>query len=185
MMTERQFQDKLRPIAASVAKLVPTNRSLLDFVNEKTMGYGMQLSFNKIKFLNKAERSTYTYINTEIQAFKRHMDETGVDEDDQLILMDRAKEILEDAQNKVKKVYNEVRRFIVSSEIRKECLDKHFRKSKLLSDAQNEAIAKEVFACAYDANAQNESHDWEEIRSEFERLNQMMLRMFEIAQSVK
>ena len=83
MMTERQFQDKLRPIAASVAKLVPTNRSLLDFVNEKTMGYGMQLSFNKIKFLNKAERSTYTYINTEIQAFKRHMDETGVDEDDQ------------------------------------------------------------------------------------------------------
>ena len=185
MMTERQLQDKLRPITTSVNKLVPTNRSLLDFVNEKTMGSGVQLSFNKIKFINKAEKSTYTYINTEITAFKKHLIDTNVDDDDVLILMSRAQKILEEAQTKVRRVYSEVRRFIVSSEIRKECLEKYFRKSKLLTDRQNDAIAKEVFAIAYDTNAQNESHDWEEIREEFERLNKMAIRIFEIANSTK
>ena len=178
-------KDYLRPVMNSLERLVPTNRTLLNFVNSKARGTGLDLSFHKVQFLNKSEKSTYTCMNVELMEFKKQLQERKVPEAETEKLVKKATEILEDARKDVERVYGEVRRYIVTSEIRTNCIEKYFKQISSLSKKQNEAVAKEIFTLAYEENLRSEEHELKDILLGFRRINQTAVQLFSAAESAK
>ena len=182
-MAERDY---LRPIVNSIEKFVPTNRALLKFVNSKSRGTGIDLSSNKVKFLNKSEKSTYTCMNVELMEFKKYLEESGVSEEETERLTDEATRILEDAKKQVEKVYDDVRRYIITSEIRTFCVEKYYKKITSLSRTQNDAIAKEIFTLAYEESREGGGdHDISEVITGFCRINKIAVSLFLLADSTR
>ena len=72
-MNEKDLKRILKPIYIVIEKLVPTNRSLLDFTNEKAVGSGMKRSVYKVKFLDKAEKSSYQVTSVTLVEFEKHL----------------------------------------------------------------------------------------------------------------
>ncbi len=178
-------KDYLRPITNSLGKFVPTNRALLNFVNSKARGNGIELSFNKVQFLNKSEKSTYTCMNVQLMEFKKHLKEIKVPDSEAEKLAVQATEILDNARGDVERVYDEVRRYIVTSEIRKSCMEQHYRRIPSLSKKQNEEMAKEIFTLAYEENLKSQEHELEDVLKGFQRINHIAVQLFAVADSVK
>ena len=177
-MTDKEIQDKLRPLTKSIPKFVPTNRSLLNFVNSKAKGKGIDLSFNKVAFLNKAEKSTYTCMNVELNEFRRHLQEINTSDEDYNQLFTAANGEMATAKKQVEKVYGEVRRYVITSEIRGACVEKYFKKIPSLDKKQNLLLAKEIFTLAYEENMASEEHDIKNILHSFTRINKIALALF-------
>lgn len=180
MMTENQIKHWLKPINKSIEKLVPTNRMLIDFVNEKAQGEGVKRSLYKVKFIDKSEKSTYTCIAMTINELKKNLKERNVKEEDGNLILSKAVEILEDAKDQVSKVYSEVRRYVVTSELRNDCINHHFRKIPSLTDEQNLAVSKEIFSLALGFTDQSENHKIDDIEEEFEKINDIALSICKV-----
>lgn len=178
-------KDYLRPVMNSLGKLVPTSRALLNFINSKARGTGLDQSFYKVQFLNKSEKSTYTCMNVELMEFKKQLQERKVPEAEIEELVQKATGILEDGRKNVERVYDEVRRYIVTSEIRANCVEKYYKQIPSLSKKQNEMIAKEIFTLAYEENMRSEDHDIKDILLEFRKINQIAVQLFAVAESAK
>lgn len=170
----------IKPIHNSIEKLVPTNRSLIDFVNEKASGSGVKRSLYKVKFIDKSEKSTYTCIAMTINELKKKLKERNISEEDSEAITSKAKEILSDAKEQVERVYGEVRRYVVTSELRTGCVQHHFRKIPSLSDPVNDSIAKEIFSMALENVNKSEHHSIDDIEEEFEKINSIALTLFEV-----
>ena len=57
-MLEKDVKEWIKPIINSIERLVPTNRTLVDFINSKASGTGVKRSVSKVKFLDKSERKS-------------------------------------------------------------------------------------------------------------------------------
>ena len=180
-MNENEMKSWLKPIHNSIEKLVPTNRSLIDFVNEKASGTGIKRSLYKVKFIEKSEKSTYTCISMTINELKKNLKERKVSDEDAEIIVEKATEILSDAKEQVAKVYGEVRRYVITSELRTGCVQHHFRKIPSMSEKQNAAISKEIFSMAMDAVNKSEKRNIDDVEVEFEKINQIAMTLFSIA----
>lgn len=180
-MNEKDLKRILKPVYIVVEKLVPTNRSLLDFVNEKAVGTGMKRSVYKVKFLDKAEKSSYQIVNVTLVEFERNLKGLQLGKEDEEQLLKKATQILDDAKKQIEKVYGEVRRYIVTKELRNDCLKEHFRKIPSMSDAQNAAISQEIFSMAIDVVNKSEDHNIENVEAEFDRINYIATALFNIA----
>ncbi len=181
-MTEKDY---LRPVMNSLGKLVPTNRALLNFINSKARGSGLEQSFHKVKFLNKSEKSTYTCMNVELMQFRKQLENVGVSEREIEELVQEASEIFDKAKHDVERVYREVRLYLITSEIRRKCIENYYRPVSSLSGKQNELMAKEIFTLAYEENLQGEEHDIEDILEGFRRINHIAVQLFAAAESAK
>lgn len=177
--------DYLRPITNSLGKLVPTSRALLNFVNSKARGNGIELSFNKVQFLNKSEKSTYTCMNVQLMEFRKHLHEIKVKEADIEKFVEQATEILDQARRDVERVYDEVRRYIITSEIRNNCINYNYRNVPSLNGKQNELLAKEIFTLAYEENLERQEHEVEDIVNGFRRINHIAIQLFAALGSTK
>ena len=171
----------LKPIHNSIEKLVPTNRSLIDFVNEKASGNGIKRSLYKVKFIDKSERSTYTCISMTINELKKQLKERKVKEEDSEMIIEKANEILNEAKEQVTKVYGEVRRYVVTSELRTGCVQHHFKKIPNMSENQNAALSKEMFSMALEYVNKSANHTIDDVEEEFEKINKIALNLFGIA----
>ena len=172
----------LKPIHNSIEKLVPTNRTLIDFVNEKAQGSGIKRSLFKVKFIDKSEKSTYTCITMTINELKRKLKDSSINEEDSEVIIAGAKEILLSAKEQVEKVYGEVRRFVVTSELRTGCVQNHYRKIPSMSEEQNSAIAKEIFSMALEFVNKSDKHSIDDIEEEFEKINNIAITLFGIVE---
>ena len=180
-MNENEMKAWLKPIHNSIEKLVPTNRSLIDFVNQKASGSGIKRSLYKVKFIEKSEKSTYTCINMTINELKKTLKERKISEEDSNIIIEKATEILDEAKEQVTKVYGEVRRYVITSELRTGCVQHHFKKIPNMSDNQNAAISKEIFSMAMDSVNKSEHHNIDDVEEEFEKINKIAMSLFSIA----
>ena len=180
-MTEKDLKRILKPIYIVIEKLVPTNRSLLDFTNEKAVGTGMKRSVYKVKFLDKAEKSSYQVADVTLIEFQKHLKGTQLGKEDEEQLLKKATQILDDAKKQIEKVYGEVRRYIVTKELRNDCLKEHYRKIPSMSDAQNAAISQEIFSMAIDVVNKSEDHNIENVEAEFDKINYIATALFNIA----
>ena len=180
-MTENEMKNWLKPIHNSIEKLVPTNRSLIDFVNQKASGNGIKRSLYKVKFIEKSEKSTYTCITMTINELKKTLKERKVSEEDFDIVLDKATEILDEAKEQVAKVYGEVRRYVITSELRTGCVQHHFKKIPSMSENQNAALSKEIFSMAMDSVNKSSHHNIDDVEEEFEKINNIAITLFNIA----
>lgn len=180
-MTENEIKNWLKPIHNSVEKLVPTNRSLIDFINEKATGSGIKRSLFKVKFIDKSEKSTYTCISMAINELKKQLKERKISEEDSEMIVEKANEILGEAREQVTKVYGEVRRYVVTSELRTGCVQHHFKKIPNMSDNQNAALSKEMFSMAVEYVNKSSNHTIDDVEEEFEKINRIALNLFGIA----
>ncbi len=178
-------KDYLRPVMNSLGKLVPTNRTLLNFINSKARGTGIDQSFHKVKFLNKSEKSTYTCMNVELMQFRQQLEQLGVPAGEIEDLVQKATEIFDKAKHDVERVYGEVRLYLITSEIRRKCIETYFRPVPSLSGKQNELVAKEIFTLAYEENLQSAEHNIEDILENFRRINHIAAQLFATAESAK
>ena len=151
LLVDKEIKKVLKPIYIVIEKLVPTNRTLLDFVNEKAVGRGTKRSIYKIKFLDKAEKSSYQVASVTLIEFEKHLKTLQVSKEYEEKILQQANEILDNAKKQIEKTYGEVRRYIVTKELRNDCLKEHFRKIPSMNDAQNAAISQEIFSMAIDA----------------------------------
>ncbi len=177
-MSEKDYKDILKPIFSAVERLVPTNRQLLNFVNEKAIGKDMKRSIYKVKFLDKAEKSTKQLSDVTLIEFKKHLKERKIEDEEAEILIKQAEDILNDAQQQVEKVYAEVRRYIVTSELRGDCVKHNFRKIPSLDDAKNETISKEIFSLALAEVNKGENHNLDDVEEQFKKINDIALALF-------
>ena len=180
-MLEKDIKRILKPVYLTIEKLVPTNRTLLDFINEKATGRGLKRSIFKIKFLDKAEKSSYQVIGVTVIEFEKHLKNLQLGKADEDFLLNQAKKLLSDAKNQIEKVYGEVRRYIITKELRNDCLKEHFRKIPSMNDAQNDAISKEIFSMAIDEVNKSENHNIEDVEQEFDKINYIATALFNIA----
>ena len=182
-MTDNDFKRWIKPINNSIEKLVPTNRSLIDFVNEKAIGNGIKRSLYKVKFIDKSEKSTYACIGVTINELKKKLQESKVSEEDTNIIVEKATEILNEAKEQVERVYGEVRRYVVTSELRTGCVQHHYHKIPSISEKQNEAISKEIFSMALDFVSKSERHNIDDVEEEFERINKIAVNLFNLVEA--
>ena len=180
-MNENEIKSWLKPIHNSIEKLVPTNRSLIDFVNQKASGSGIKRSLYKVKFIEKSEKSTYTCIGMTINELKKSLKERKISEEDANIIVEKATEILDEAREQVAKVYGEVRRYVITSELRTGCVQHHFKKIPSMNDNQNAAISKEIFSMAMDTVNKSDKHNIDDVEEEFEKINNIAMTLFRIA----
>ncbi|MBR1396242.1 MAG: hypothetical protein IJ563_01740 [Selenomonadaceae bacterium] len=184
-MQEHEIKSWLKPIHNSIDKLVPTNRSLIDFINEKAMGNGIKRSLYKVKFIDKSEKSTYTCIGLTINELKKKLKERKISEEDSNIIIARANDILDEAKEQVERVYSEVRRYLITSELRTGCVQHHFKKIPSMSDNQNEAISKEIFSMALEYVNKSDKHSIDDVEEEFEKINKIALTLFSLASATE
>lgn len=177
---EEKNKDLLKPIHSAVDRLAPTNRELINFVNSKARGEGLARSVYKVKFIDKSERSAKQLAGMTLIEFKRHLEEKNLSEEEIETLTTEATDILEEAKKQVERVYGEVRRYIVTSELRGECIKTNFRKIPTLNDAQNEFISKEIFSVALEEINKSDKHSMDDIEEEFKKINHIAIRLFEI-----
>ena len=180
-MNEKDLKRILKPIYIVIEKLVPTNRSLLDFTNEKAVGSGMKRSVYKVKFLDKAEKSSYQVASVTLVEFEKHLKGLQLGKADEEQLLREANKLLDNAKNQLEKVYGEVRRYIVTKELRNDCLKENYRKIPSMNDAQNAAISQEIFSMAIDAVNKSEDHNIEDVEAEFNKINYIATALFNIA----
>ncbi|MBR0060599.1 MAG: hypothetical protein IJP68_03875 [Selenomonadaceae bacterium] len=180
-MNEKDLKRILKPIYIVIEKLVPTNRSLLDFTNEKAVGSGMKRSVYKVKFLDKAEKSSYQVTSVTLVEFEKHLKGLQLGKADEEQLLKEANKLLDNAKNQLEKVYGEVRRYIVTKELRNDCLKENYRKIPSMNDAQNAAISQEIFSMAIDAVNKSEDHNIEDVEAEFNKINYIATALFNIA----
>ena len=180
-MTERNHKDLLKPIYDSVERFAPTNRKLIDFVNEKVEGEGIKRSLNKVKFIDKSERSAKQLTGITLIEFGKHLKEQNLAEEEETELLKEASEILEDAKKQIEKVYGEVRRYIVTKELRTTCLQDNFRKIPALSSEQNEIISKEIFSLALEEINSSDKASIDDIEKEFQKINHIAMTLFDVA----
>ena len=181
-MDEKTFKDLLKPIYESVENFAPTNRKLINFVNEKASGEGLKRSLYKVKFIEKSERSAKQLTNITLNNFKKHIREQNFSEKDILALEKEATEILDGAKQQIEKVYGEVRRYIVTSELRGDCVKTNFRKIPTLSDSLNETISKEIFSLALESINKSDKQSIDDIESEFKKINHIAITLFELTE---
>jgi len=180
-VVEKEIKKVLKPIYIVTEKLVPTNRSLLDFVNEKAVGRGTKRSIYKIKFLEKAEKSSYQVASVTLIEFEKHLKSLQVSKEYEERILKEANKILDDAKQQIEKTYGEVRRYIVTKELRNDCLKEHFRKIPSMNDAQNDAISKEIFSMAIEEVNKSENHNIEDVEAQFDKINYIATALFNIA----
>ena len=180
-MTEKNYKDLLKPIYASVERFAPTNRKLIDFVNEKVTGEGLQRSLNKVKFIDKSERSAKQLTGMALIEFSKHLKEQNLSEETETELMKEASEILNNAKKQIEKVYGEVRRYVVTRELRTDCVNHHFRKIPNLSAEQNEIISKEIFSLALEEINSSKKHSMDDIEEQFQHINHIAITLFDVA----
>ena len=180
-MTEKNHKDLLKPIYDSVERFAPTNRKLIDFVNEKVEGEGLKRSLNKVKFIDKSERSAKQLTGITLIEFGKHLKEQNLSEEEETELLKEASEILEDAKKQIEKVYGEVRRYVVTKELRTTCLQDNFRKIPALSAAQNEIISKEIFSLALEEINSSDKASIDDIEKEFQKINHIAMTLFDVA----
>ena len=180
-MNEKDTKRILKPIYIVVEKLVPTNRTLLDFTNEKAVGSGLKRSVYKVKFLDKAEKSSYQVASVTLVEFEKHLKGLQLGKEDQEQLIKKANQILDDAKKQIEKTYGEVRRYIVTKELRNDCLKEHYRKIPSMNDAQNAAISQEIFSMAIEEVNQSEDHNIENVEAAFDKINYIATSLFNIA----
>lgn len=181
-MDEKITKDLLKPIYSAVDRLAPTNRELINFVNSKARGEGVQRSLYKVKFIDKSEKSAIQLTGMTLIDFKKKIKEIGLSDDETETLMTEASEIMEDAKKQVEKVYGEVRRYIVTSELRGDCIKTNFRKISTLTDAQNEFISKEIFSLALEEINKSDKHSINDIEEEFKKINHIAMTLFELVE---
>ncbi|MBQ9441547.1 MAG: hypothetical protein IJU55_00855 [Selenomonadaceae bacterium] len=181
-MDEKITKDLLKPIYSAVDRLAPTNRELINFVNSKARGEGLQRSLYKVKFIDKSEKSAMQLTGMTLIDFKKKIKEIGLSDDEIETLMNEATEIMEDAKKQVEKVYGEVRRYIVTSELRGDCIKTNFRKISTLTDAQNEFISKEIFSLALEEINKSDKHSINDIEEEFKKINHIAMTLFELVE---
>ncbi len=181
-MDEKITKDLLKPIYSAVDRLAPTNRELINFVNSKARGEGIQRSLYKVKFIDKSEKSAMQLTGMTLIDFKKKIKEIGLSDDEIETLMTEATEIMEDAKKQVEKVYGEVRRYIVTSELRGDCIKTNFRKISTLTDAQNEFISKEIFSLALEEINKSDKHSINDIEEEFKKINHIAMTLFELVE---
>ena len=184
-MDEKTFKELLKPIYASVENFAPTNRKLINFVNEKARGEGLKRSLYKVKFIEKSQRSAKQLVSMTLTNFKKHIREQNFSADEIAALEKEATEILDDAKSQIEKVYGEVRRYIVTSELRGDCVKTNFRKISTLNDAQNEMISKEIFSLALEEINQSDKHSIDDIEAEFRKINHVATTLFELVEKEK
>ena len=170
-MLEKEMKELLKPIYNTVERLVPTNRSLMNFVNEKALGKGTKRSLYKVKFIDKAERSSYQLAGVTLAEFEK-------------LLRQQAHMLIEEAKTQIAKVYGDVRRYVVTSELREGCLKEHFRKIPNMSEAQNEALSKEIFSMAIAETNKGDSKNIDNVEAEFEKINYIAIALFNIAAAI-
>ena len=180
-MNEKDLRRILKPIYIVVEKLVPTNRTLLDFTNEKAVGTGTKRSVYKVKFLDKAEKSSYQVASVTLVEFEKHLKSLQLGKEDEEQLLNKANKILDDAKKQIEKTYGEVRRYIVTKELRNDCLKEHYRKIPSISDAQNAAISQEIFSMAIEEVNKSEDHNIENVEEAFDKINYIATTLFNIA----
>ena len=179
-MTDKFHKELLKPIYDSVERFAPSNRTLIDFVNEKARGEGLARSLYKVKFIDKSQRSALQLASMTLIEFGKHIKSQNLSTDDETALLQEASLILDDAKKQVEKVYSEVRRFIVTRELRNDCLNSYFKKIPTLSDEQNQIISKEIFSLALEEiQATNRSIDG--IEEEFQKINHIAIALFDVA----
>lgn len=183
-MLEKDMKDLLKPIHTTVEKLVPTNRSLMNFINEKALGKGIKRSLYKVKFIDKAERSSFQLANVTLTEFERHLATLKISEEDAALLRQQAEMLIEDAKSQISKVYGDVRRYVVTSELREDCLKEHFHKIPNMSDAQNEALSKEIFSMAIAEANKSNSDNLDNVEAEFQKINYIAIALFNIASAI-
>ena len=183
-MSEKDRKDLLKPIYTSVERMAPTNRELIDFVNAKARGEGLQRSIYKVKFIDKSERSAKQIAGITLMEFGKHLKTQNLSEDEETALLKEAADILEDAKKQVEKVYGEVRRYVVTSELRTDCVSTNFRKIPTLSEEQNKIISKEIFSLALEeVNKDGTNNSIDDIESEFQKINHIAMTLFDVASS--
>ena len=183
-MLEKDMKDLLKPIYNTIERLVPTNRSLMNFVNEKALGKGTKRSLYKVKFIDKAERSSYQLAGVTLAEFEKHLATLKISEEDAKLLLQQAQMLIEDAKTQIGKVYGDVRRYVVTSELREGCLKEHFRKIPNMSEAQNEALSKEIFSMAIAEVNKGEGRNLDNVEAEFEKINYIAIALFNIAAAI-
>ena len=92
-----------------------------------------------------------------------------------------ATRLLDDAKKQIEKVYGEVRRYVVTKELRNDCLKEHFRKIPSMNEAQNDAISKEIFSMAIEEVNKSENHNIEDVEANFDKINYIATALFNIA----
>ena len=184
-MTEKNHKELLKPIYDSVERFAPTNRKLLDFVDEKVTGEGIKRSLNKVKFIDKSERSAKQLTGITLIEFGKHLKEQNLSEEEETELLKTASEILEDAKKQIEKVYGEVRRYVVTKELRTTCLQDNFRKIPTLSHEQNEIISKEIFSLALEEINSSDKASIDDIEKEFQKINHIAMTLFDVAETSK
>lgn len=182
-MEEKLYKDLLKPIHSAVDRLAPTNRELINFINSKARGEGLQRSLYKVKFIDKSEKSAKQLAGMTLVEFKKHLREINLSEDETEHLTQEATNILEEAKKQVERVYGEVRRYIVTSELRGECIKTNFRKISTLTDAQNEFISKEIFSLALEGINNSDKHTINDIEEEFKKVNHIAVTLFEAVEN--
>jgi len=181
---EKDMKELLKPIYATVERLVPTNRALINFVNEKALGKGTKRSIYKVKFLDKAEKSSKQIAGVTLAEFEKHLSTLKITDEERELLLRQATLALDDAKRQIEKVYGDVRRFVVTSELREDCLKEHFRKIPSMNEAQNSALSKEIFSMAVAAVNQGESRNIDNVEEEFEKINYIAIALFNIAAAI-
>ena len=180
-MLEKDIKRILKPVYITIEKLVPTNRALLDFINEKAVGRGTKRSIYKIKFLDKAEKSSYQVADVTLIEFNKHLKNIQLGKADEEYLLNMATRLLDDAKKQIEKTYGEVRRYVVTKELRNDCLKEHFRKIPSMNEAQNDAISKEIFSMAIEEVNKSENHNIEDVEAQFDKINYIATALFNIA----
>lgn len=179
-MEEKRFKDFLRPIYESAEKFAPTNRQLINFVNEKAIGEGLKRTLYKVKFIDKAERSSKQLANMTLINFLKYLREQNLSADDYRKLEVEATDVLDGAKVQIEKVYGEVRRYIVTSELRNECMKLNFKKIPVLTDEQNETISKEIFSLAIEEINKSDKHSIDDIETEFRKINHIAATLLDL-----
>lgn len=181
-MLEKDVREWIKPIINSIERLVPTNRTLVDFINSKASGTGIKRSLSKVKFLDKSERSTYQCIGLTMTELKKKLNERKVKEEEQKEIIDKAQEILDETKRNVERVYGEVRRYIVTSELRTGCIQNHFKKIPSMTAEQNEALSKEMFSMALEFVNKSDKHSLDDVEEEFAKINRIATDLFQLVE---
>ena len=181
-MLEKDVREWIKPIINSIERLVPTNRKLVDFINAKASGTGVKRSLSKVKFLDKSERSTHQCIGLTMTELKKKLNERKVPEGEQKEIIAKAQEILDETKHNVERVYGEVRRYIVTSELRTGCIQNHFKKIPLMTPEQNEALSKEMFSMALEFVNKSDKHSIDDVEEEFAKINQIAANLFQLVE---
>ena len=179
-MDEKTHKDLLKPIYSAADRLAPTNIELINFINSKARGEGLQRSLFKVKFIDKSEKSAKQLTGMTLADFKKKLKEKNLSDEDFEAVTTEAANILEDAKKQVERVYGEVRRYILTSELRGECIKMNYRKIPTLDDAQNEFVSKEIFSLALEEINKSDKHSINDIEEEFKKINHVAITLFEL-----